>query len=250
MPTYLTEGVILRRVDYGEADRILTVLTREHGKIGVIARGVRKAGSRLAANTDLFARSRMQLARGRGDLDVLTQSEKIGSAPPLADARRAACAAVCAELADRVLESNHPDAETFDLVVDALRDCTDTARDPRAAMVWLTRRMIDRLGYAPQLHDCASCSRPLPQTSAWFSAIAGGLLCDRCSTSDAGAVECSVRVIKVLRVAAAGDAELYRRLRLDEPSLATLEAVAERELAQHLDRQLRSLPVLRAIERR
>jgi DNA repair protein RecO (recombination protein O) len=110
--------------------------------------------------------------------------------------------------------------------------------------------MIDRLGYAPQLYDCASCATRLPETSAWFSAIAGGLLCDRCATSDPGAVECSVRVIKVLRVAAVGDAALYRRLRLDEPSLATLESVAERELAQHLDRQLRSLPVLRAIERR
>ena len=250
MPTYLTEGVILRRVDYGEADRILTVLTREHGKIGVIARGVRKSGSRLAAHTDLFARSRMQLARGRGELDVLTEAETTGSTAPLGDARRAACAAVCAELADRVLESNHPDEETFELVVDALSDCTDASRDPRAALVWLTRRMIDRLGYAPQLYQCASCSAPLPETSAWFSATAGGLLCDRCAPSDPGAVECSVRVIKVLRVAAAGDAELYRRLRLDEASLVTLEAVAERELAQHLDRQLRSLPVLRAIERR
>jgi len=57
-------------------------------------------------------------------------------------------------------------------------------------------------------------------------------------------------VIKVLRVAAAGDGDLYRRLRLDEPSLVTLEMVAERELAQHLERQLRSLAVLRAIERR
>ena len=82
---------------------------------------------------------------------------------PLADARRAACAAVCAELADRVLESNHPDAETFDLVVEALSDCTDPSRDPRGALVWLTRRMIDRLGYAPQLHRCASCSTTLPR---------------------------------------------------------------------------------------
>jgi DNA repair protein RecO (recombination protein O) len=250
MPTYVTEGVILRRVDYGEADRILTVLTREHGKIGVIARGVRRAGSRLAAQTDMFARSRMQLARGRGELDVLTQAESMGSAAPLADARRAACAAVCAELADRVLESNHPDEETFDLVVDALSDCTDVSRDPRAALVWLSRRMIDRLGYAPQLYECASCATALKESSAWFSAIAGGLLCDRCATADPGAVECSVRVIKVLRVAAAGDAGLYRRLRLEESELVTLEAVAERELAQHLDRQLRSLPVLRAIERR
>lgn len=250
MPTYVTEGVVLRRVDYGEADRILTVLTRDYGKVGVIARGVRKSGSRLAAHTDLFARSRMQLARGRGDLDVLTQAETVGSTAPLADARRAACAAVCAELADRVLESHHPDAETFDLVADALRDCADTTRDPRTALVWLTRRMIDRLGYAPQLQECASCGVRLAESSAWFSAAAGGLLCDRCAVSDPGSVECAVRVIKVLRVAAAGDRDLYRRLRLDEASLVTLETVAERELAQHMERQLRSLGVLRAIERR
>jgi DNA repair protein RecO (recombination protein O) len=250
MATYMTEGVILRRVDYGEADRILTVLTRDHGKIGVIARGVRKSGSRLAANTDLFARSRMQLASGRGELDVLTQAERVGSAIPLVDARRAACASVCAELTDRVLEGHHPDAEMFDLVATALEDCTDRDRDPRAALVWLTRRMIDRLGYAPQLYECASCASRLPETSAWFSAVAGGLLCTRCAPSDPRSVECSVRVIKVLRVAATGDVQLYRRLRLDEQALVVLEAVTERELAQHLDRQLRSLSVLRAIEHR
>src|SRR4029077_18246766 len=208
-------------------------LTREHGKIGVIARGVRKSGSRLAAHTDLFARSRMQLARGRGELEVLTQAEAVGSAEQFADARRAACASVCAELADRVLESSHPDEETFDLVVAALGDCADQRRDPRAALVWLTRRMIDRLGYAPQLHQCASCAALLPEAVAWFSAVAGGLLCARCGAGDVGAVGCSVRVIKVLRIAAAGDLQLYRRLRLDEAELVTLEAVAERELAQH-----------------
>lgn len=250
VPTYTTEGVVLRRVDYGEADRILTVLTREHGKIGVIARGVRRAGSRMAAHTDLFARSRMELARGRGELEVLTSAETLGSPAPLGDARRAACAAVCAEIADRVLESHAPDEEMYDLVAGALGDCGDNSRDPRLALLWLTRRMIDRLGYAPQLYECASCAVVLPEQGAWFSATAGGLLCDRCGALDPAAVECSVRVIKVLRVAAAGDDGLYRRLRLDEASLGVLEVVAERELAQHLERQLRSLAVLRAIEGR
>src|ERR1700680_1590482 len=174
MPTYMTEGVMLRRVDSGEADRILTVLTREHGKIGVIARGVRKSGSRLAAHTDLFARSRMQLARGRGELDVLVQAETAGPAAPLADARRAACASVCAELTDRVLESNHPDQETFDLVVEALHDCTDNERDPRGALVWLTRRMIDRLGYAPATYKRPARGAAPPQSGAGLSRLARG----------------------------------------------------------------------------
>ena len=163
MPTYSDEGIVLRRIDYGETDRILTVLTLEHGKIGVIARGVRKSQSRLASRTDLFTRSRMQLARGRGELDVLTQAETVAATPLRSDARRAACASLCAELTDRVLESHHADPEIYALVASALTACADPERDPRAAIVWFARRMVDRLGYAPQLLDCVELRAPPPE---------------------------------------------------------------------------------------
>lgn len=250
MTTYSDEGIVLRRVDYGEADRILTILTRRHGKIGAIARGVRRPQSRLAARTDLFVRSEMQLAHGRGELDVLTQAVPMGTAAHGGDPRRAACAALCAELADRVLESHHADAEIFVLVADALAACADPARDPRAAVVWFGRRMMERLGYAPQLQECAGCARRLGEAPGRFSAAAGGLLCSECSRHDLGAIECSVRAIKVLRVAAAADESLWQRLRLDAPTLRVLERVTEAELAFHLDRKLRSFDVLRALEGR
>ncbi len=148
MPTYTDEGIVLRRIDYGESDRILTVLTLEHGKIGVIARGVRRSQSRLASRTDLFTRSRMQLARGRGELDVLTQAEFVTATPVRSDARRAACASLCAELTDRVLESHHADPEIYALVAAALNACADPSaiRAPRSSgspagwwTVWATR---------------------------------------------------------------------------------------------------------------
>src|SRR5260370_21266658 len=124
-------------------------MTREHGKVGVIARGVRKPPARMAPHTDLFARSAMQIARGRGELDVLTQAQRVGRVLPAPDARRVACAALCAELADRVLEGDHPLQQgIFELVADALEACADPVRDPRAAVAWFARRMIDRLGYA------------------------------------------------------------------------------------------------------
>ena len=247
MPTYTDEGIVLRRLDYGETDRILTVLTREHGKIGVIARGARRPQSRLASRTDLFVRSRMQLARGRGELEVLTQVEQVNGVPPLGDARRSACAAVCAELVDRVLEPAHPDAEIFALLAAAMSTCADPDRDPRAAVVWFARRMIDRLGYAPQLYSCANCDRVLPEADALFSAVSGGLLCADCGRNDPAGIACTVRTIKVLRAAASGDHELWARLRLDAATLATAEAVVEAELAYHLDRRLRSFQVLRAL---
>ena len=249
--SFTDEGIVLRRVNYGEADRILTVLTRGHGKVGVIARGVRKAGSRMAAQTDLFERSRMQLAEGRGELLVLTQAQR-ASGPPAGlatDARRSACAAVVAELTDRALEGHHPDGAVFALVAESLDELGDPERDPRRALVWFARQMIDRLGYAPELQQCVSCSRRLAEEPAAFSAAGGGLLCPDCRRGDPTAIDCPVRVIKVLRVAAAGDATTWARLRLDHDALATLEAIIERELEHHLDRRLRSWEVLRALER-
>jgi DNA repair protein RecO (recombination protein O) len=249
--SFTDEAIVLRRVDYGETDRVLTVLTRGHGKVGVMVRGVRRPGSRLAARTDLFERSRMQLAQGRGELLVLAQA--LGSERPArprdGDPRRAACAAVVAELTDRVLEAHHPDAEVFDLVGRALEQTREPGRDPRAALVRFARLMVGRLGYAPQLRDCAGCARALTERSAAFSAAHGGLLCAGCRDLDPAALHCPVRAIKVLRVAAEGDDETWSRLRLDPETLAVQEAIIERELEHHLDRRLRSWEVLRALER-
>jgi DNA repair protein RecO (recombination protein O) len=107
--------------------------------------------------------------------------------------------------------------------------------------------MIDRLGYAPELHLCASCGRRLEERPARFSAAGGGLLCPACAPGDPEGVDCPVAAIKVLRVTAAGDAGLYARLRLGPEVLTVLEAVVERELARHIDRRLRSLEVLRSL---
>ena len=154
-----------------------------------------------------------------------------------------------AELTDRVLEGHHPDPEVYALVAGSLDELGDPGRDPRRALIWFGRQMIDRLGYAPQLDRCASCSRPLAEAAAVFSAAGGGLLCPDCRPGDPAAIACSVRAIKVLRVAAAGDADTWGRLRLDPETLSILEAIIERELEHHLDRRLRSWEVLRALER-
>ena len=76
MPTYQADAVVLRRLDYGEADRILTLLTREHGKLAAIAKGSRRATTRMGNGLDLFTRSQMMLAKGR-NLDVVAQVQRL-----------------------------------------------------------------------------------------------------------------------------------------------------------------------------
>ncbi len=103
MPTYQADAVVLRRLDYGEADRILTLLTREHGKLAAIAKGSRRAKARSGSSLDLFARSQMMLAKGR-NLDVVAQAQRRGDVRHISgDLRRTAYAGLVAEVADKVL---------------------------------------------------------------------------------------------------------------------------------------------------
>src|SRR5207247_4294312 len=180
MTTYQADAIVLRRLDYGEADRILTLLTREHGKLAAIAKGSRKAKARISGSIELFTRSRMMLAKGR-NLDVVAQAERQGDTRNISgDLRRTAYACLVAEVADKVLEDRHPVDDVFQLVAQTLDRLNAPARAARADAAWFWMRILDLLGYAPQLHDCAGCGTPLPQARAWFSPLLGGVLCASC----------------------------------------------------------------------
>jgi DNA repair protein RecO (recombination protein O) len=246
VPTYQTEAVVLRRLDYGEADRILTLLTRERGKLAAIAKGVRRRTGRLGG-LDLFAHSKMMLARGR-NLDVVAQVQDRGDMRHIAgDLQRTAYASLVAEVVDKVLEDRHPMDDVFDLVVTTLTRLNVPERSPRADAAWFLMRMLDLLGYLPQLTSCPSCAQPLPEAAGWFSSQLGGVVCTSCAgrLDDASAV--SVTALKVLRVMALGDEALYDRLRLTDALLQEVEQVLETQLEYHLDRHIKSLDVIRSL---
>jgi len=240
--TYRERAVILRKLDYGEADRIYTLLTSEHGKVPAIAKGVRRSASKLAPALELFAHVDVQLAHGRGQLDVVTQAVRLPGARVPADPDRTAHASLIVEVADRVSEDRHPIEGLYELTQLAL---DDLARDddPRRASAYFLAQALEFLGYAPNLSTCVVCERPLAPEPAYFSPPAGGLVC----TADhlAGMLEVSVAALKVLRVAAAGDIALYRRLKLEPGLLEEVEAVLEAQIEHHLDRRLKSLQFLR-----
>jgi DNA repair protein RecO (recombination protein O) len=104
---------------------------------------------------------------------------------------------------------------------------------------------LDLLGYAPQLLACVSCERPLAAKPAAFSAAAGGFLCDSCALPVMEPVP--LAAIKVLRLMASGDLETYRRLKLDDRLLASIDGVLQAQLEHHLDRRLKSLAFLRQL---
>ena len=247
MPTYQADAIVLRRLDYGEADRILTLLTREHGKLAAIAKGARRSKARNGSSLDLFGRSRMMLAKGR-NLDVVAQVERRGDVRHIAgDLRRTAYAGLVSEIADKVLEDRHPVDDVFELVAGTLDRLNDVNRSARVDAAWFVMRMLDVLGYQPQLFDCAGCSQPLPEADAWFSPLLGGVLCSRCGAHDQAGSPVSVNSLKVLRVMASDQGELFDRLRLPAPVLEQVEQALQAQLEYHLDRRLKSIEFIRSL---
>ncbi len=247
MPTYQADAVVLRRLDYGEADRILTLLTREYGKLAAIAKGSRRAKARSGSSLDLFARSQMMLAKGR-NLDVVAQAERRGDVRNISgNLQRTAYACLVAEVADKVLEERHPVDDVFDLVVTTIERLNTPERSPRVESAWFLMRILELLGYQPQLADCAGCNEALPEAAGWFSPLLGGVLCRRCGAHDQAGSPVSVNGLKVLRVMAAGDAALYDRLRLGGELLHEVEDALEPQLEYHLDRRLKTLEFIRSI---
>ncbi|TMD16121.1 MAG: DNA repair protein RecO, partial [Chloroflexi bacterium] len=130
LATYRDRAVVLRKLDYGEADRIFTFLTRTHGKVGAIAKGVRRPESKLGPSLELYGHVDVLLAKGRGELDVVAQVQRVPGYRIEGDVERMAHAALIAELAERVCEDRHPVDGVYELTVTALDELARET-DPR-----------------------------------------------------------------------------------------------------------------------
>jgi DNA repair protein RecO (recombination protein O) len=199
----------------------------------------------MSGQLDVFAHGRMMLAEGRS-MDVVTQFTRITRAEAISgDLPRSAAAAVVVELADKVLEERHPQPELFALVAGALAHLGSVAIEPRLELCDFLMRVLAELGYAPRLEECARCGRLLGETGLGFSPIAGGVICPTCNASWSVAPRISARTVKILRVLASGDRDLFFRLRVDDEDLRAVERALEAQLEHHLDRKLKSIEFAR-----
>ncbi|MDR1212658.1 MAG: DNA repair protein RecO [Propionibacteriaceae bacterium] len=184
MATYSDEGVVLRTHKLGEADRIVTILTRQHGKIRAVAKGVRRTSSRFGARLEPFSQCDLLIVEGR-NLDIVSQavSRRLLGRAWLDDYARYTAAEVMVETADRLVgEERQPALRQYLLLVGALRVLGHGTTDgPRPATMILDSYLLRALataGYAPALEACANCGASAGLD--FFSAQSGGLVCRRC----------------------------------------------------------------------
>lgn len=246
---YKTEAIVLKRLDLGEADRILTLFTPGLGKVRAVAKGVRKPKSRLAGHVELFSFSTMMLAMGR-NLDVVTQGEIIDPFRHIrADLWRTGHACYACELLDRLTEERMESYPAFTLLLTFLRRL-DEGEPPELCLRSYELRLLSALGYGPSLVRCVNCQAPLQAEVNYFSAPAGGMLCPACGTHAGTARPVSVAAQKVLRVLARDDLETMRRLRVEPDLHRELEAITRGAAAHVLEADLKSAAFLDTLRMR
>jgi DNA repair protein RecO (recombination protein O) len=251
MPLYRDEAVVLRVHKLGEADRIVSLLTKRHGRVRAVGKGVRRTTSRFGARLEPGSHVDVQLhtkiaeghvgpPTGQRGLDLVTQTESIAAygAQLSGDyARWTAVSAIC-ETAERLTEEGEPALRLYLLVVGALRALVERVHPPGLVLDAFFIRAMSAAGWEPALADCAKCSAPGPHAA--FHVAAGGAVCEVCRP--AGSARPQRQSIELMAALLHGD----------WPSAVTTDDSVRREasgliaahLQWHLERGLRSLPLL------
>jgi DNA repair protein RecO (recombination protein O) len=234
---YRDEGVVLRTQKLGEADRIVTFLTRRNGRVRAVGKGVRRTKSKFGSRLEPFMHVDLQFAHGRS-LDIVTQAETLspfGEAIASDYARYTAGTAML-ETAERlVVEEKEPAVQQYLLLVGGLRVLAAGERDASLVLDSFLLRSLAIAGYAPTFDQCARCGAPGPHRS--FNSAAGGILCGDCRLP--GGATPADETVALLGALLAGDWATAEAVepRYRKPASGIVAAY----LQWHLERALRSL---------
>ncbi len=249
---YRTHVIVLRRRDFADADRVLTVFTPGAGKQEFIARGIRKTASRKAGHLELFTHSSLMVARGR-TWDVITEAVTVESFRHMrANLDRIGQASYVAELVDRFTEIDNENEALWDLLLIALRELDASAAQPdfdaRLLLRWFELHLLSISGFQPQLFHCLNCDKPLEPVTNFFTLQGGGMLCPDCAAAAPDAEPIEVDVLKVLRHLQRNVWDALRELSVRPAILQRVDALLYRYLLSVLERHLKSVDFLRRLQ--
>ncbi len=240
MRLYRDRAVVLRQHKLGEADRIVTLLTRDHGLVRAVAKGVRRTRSKFGARLEPFAHIDAQLHPGR-NLDIVTQVVSIDAFATdiVSDYGRYTCACAMLETAERLAgEERAPAPVLHRLTVGALRAVADGRRPRDLLLDAYLLRAMGIAGWAPALTECARCANPGPHRA--FHIAAGGSVCTHCRP--AGSTTPPLGVLELMSALHDGDWEAAEAA--PQSHRSHVSGLVAAHLQWHLERQLKTLPLV------
>lgn len=245
---YRTDAIVLRRADFGEADRLLTVFTPDKGKVRLLAKGVRKTTSRKAGHIELFMLTDVLVAHGR-TWDIISQAEIVEPFRGLReDLDKTSHAYYLAELVDRFTEEHDPNQPLFELLALTLARLSH-ADSTFLALRYFEVHLLSLTGFQPQLYFCVAGDEAIEPVENYFHYADGGVLCPEHGRHRPNAEPLPLPVLKVLRFLQTEPWESVAKLQLSTETGQQVELLLLGYITYVLERQLKSVEFLRTLRR-
>lgn len=246
MRTYSATAIVLKRIDLGDKDRIITVYAREQGKLSAVAKGARRPGSKLSGTCEPFTYAKMLLSRGR-DLDVLSQAEIRESFPDVKrDIKRIAYGIYLLELVNHFVDERQPNPELFDTLLSSMY-VLESGADPEITARHFELNVLTLMGYEPHFEACLRCGKPIGREKIAFSPSLGGIVCKSCGGAPEDAIWVPGAVTSYVRALLNTEPQKLKTLDFPLGARRDLARMLKWHIRYRLERDLKSAEFIQAI---
>lgn len=241
MATYKTQGIIIRRQANGEADRILTILTKDHGTVQGVARGVRKAAAKLAGSLELFYVCQFRLVEGK-TFDTVVESTVISTYPAIShDLGQFQLASYLAELIDKTTHVGQKHEDVYELLLEAFAVLPANSFQTKQFLLdYFLLRLLSCLGYRPVLDHCVVGRENLiAGENGWLSNL-GGVVCSAHRPRGETVLTIHDNTIKLMRLILAQPFDALRQVKIPDAVGQQLHGIIQDFFDHHFDINLKS----------
>ena len=227
---YRTQGIILKKIDRGEADQLFTIYTKDFGKLEILGKAIRKISSKLRSGADIFYLSEIEFIQGKA-YKTLTDAILIDSFPNLRkNLERLSVAYKVSETLDSLVKGQEPDEKIWQLLIETfqwLNSLNLKSTICNLQYYYFLWNFLSILGYQPELYNCSLCQKKLVPEKLYFSQREGGTICDNCFKKVKDAKKTEPEVIKILRILLKKDWDILSRLKIENSYKKSLKNISE-----------------------
>ncbi len=245
---YKTEGIVLKSMEYEEADKIVTIYTKDYGKITAIAKGVRKTKSKFGSSLEILTHSNFLIYKGR-NIDIVSQTEILESFFSTSkEVIKFAFAVNCVEVVNRLTEEREINIGLFNLLKEVLHYLKES-NDPKLQTLSFKWQTISILGYRPSLNHCCRCNKSVEdQKEMYFNIKEGGLVCNNCIAKDKeGCVKASLYFNKLLRKILITPLSTISNATIPDKKMKELEKITNLYIAYHSEKSFKTDEFLKSL---
>lgn len=247
---YRTEGIVLKSIEYEEADKIVTIYSKKFGKIQAIAKGVRKTKSKFGSSLEILTYAIFLIYKGR-NVDIISQTEILESFFSTSrEVLKFAFAANCVEIVDKLTEERETNIGLFNLLKEVLHYLRKT-NDPKLLTLSFRWQVMSILGYKPSLHHCCRCDKTInDQKEVYFNIKEGGVICNNCiSKNKEGGIQISLYFLKLSRKLLITPLSVISKATIPDIRIKELEKITNLFLTYYSEKRFKTETFLKSLKK-